>query len=75
MEIGSSSVARGIISLVIGYITSIVVDLAILIEVCITTLITSFRIFRDSISSRSCIYIDLKLILFEYSLSVGLQLI
>ncbi|KAG6490697.1 hypothetical protein ZIOFF_052007 [Zingiber officinale] len=32
VEIGSSSVARSIISLVIGYITSIVVDLAILIE-------------------------------------------
>lgn len=33
VDIGSSSVARSIISLVLGYITSIVVDLAILIEV------------------------------------------
>ncbi|WOL19397.1 protein ENHANCED DISEASE RESISTANCE 2 [Canna indica] len=32
VDIGSSSVARSIIGLVIGYITSIVVDLAILIE-------------------------------------------
>ncbi|XP_065024569.1 protein ENHANCED DISEASE RESISTANCE 2-like isoform X3 [Musa acuminata AAA Group] len=32
VDIGSSSVARSIISLVLGYITSIVVDLAILIE-------------------------------------------
>ncbi|KAH9296787.1 hypothetical protein KI387_028469, partial [Taxus chinensis] len=32
VDIGSSSVARGIIGLVLGYVTSIVVDLAILIE-------------------------------------------
>ncbi|CAK9166040.1 unnamed protein product [Ilex paraguariensis] len=32
VDIGSSSVARGVIGLVLGYITSIVVDLAILIE-------------------------------------------
>ncbi|KAL8502583.1 hypothetical protein ACS0TY_021647 [Phlomoides rotata] len=32
VDIGSSSVARGVISLVLGYITSIVVDLAIVIE-------------------------------------------
>ncbi|KAK1292982.1 hypothetical protein QJS10_CPB17g00248 [Acorus calamus] len=32
VDIGSSSVARSIISLVLGYVTSIVVDLAILIE-------------------------------------------
>ncbi|XP_058180851.1 protein ENHANCED DISEASE RESISTANCE 2-like [Rhododendron vialii] len=31
-DIGSSSVARGVISLVLGYVTSLVVDLAILIE-------------------------------------------
>lgn len=34
VDIGSSSVARSIIHLVLGYVTSIVVDLAILIEVC-----------------------------------------
>lgn len=34
VDIGSSSVARGVISLVLGYVTSLVVDLAILIEVC-----------------------------------------
>lgn len=34
VDIGSSSVARSIIGLVLGYVTSIVVDLAILIEVC-----------------------------------------
>lgn len=33
MDIGSSSVARGVIGLVLGYVTSIVVDLAIVIEV------------------------------------------
>ena len=33
VDIGSSSVARSIIGLVLGYVTSIVVDLAILIEV------------------------------------------
>ncbi|KAI8570528.1 hypothetical protein RHMOL_Rhmol01G0041400 [Rhododendron molle] len=32
VDIGSSSVARGVISLVLGYVTSLVVDLAILIE-------------------------------------------
>ncbi|KAL2465615.1 Protein of unknown function (DUF1336) [Abeliophyllum distichum] len=32
IDIGSSSVARGVIGLVLGYITSIVVDLAIVIE-------------------------------------------
>lgn len=34
VDIGSSSVARSIIGLVLGYVTSLVVDLAILIEVC-----------------------------------------
>jgi len=34
VDIGSSSVARSVIGLVLGYVTSIVVDLAILIEVC-----------------------------------------
>jgi hypothetical protein len=33
VDIGSSSVARSIIGLVLGYVTSIVVDLGILIEV------------------------------------------
>ena len=33
VDIGSSSVARGVVGLVLGYITSVVVDLAILIEV------------------------------------------
>ncbi|KAL6541200.1 hypothetical protein OROMI_025083 [Orobanche minor] len=32
VDIGSSSVAKGVISLVLGYVTSIVVDLAIVIE-------------------------------------------
>ncbi|XP_055822848.1 protein ENHANCED DISEASE RESISTANCE 2 isoform X2 [Solanum dulcamara] len=32
VDIGSSSVARGVISLVLGYVTSLVIDLAILIE-------------------------------------------
>jgi hypothetical protein len=36
VDIGSSSVARSIIGLVLGYVTSIVVDLAILIEVLYT---------------------------------------
>nr|XP_016493723.1 PREDICTED: protein ENHANCED DISEASE RESISTANCE 2-like [Nicotiana tabacum] len=34
VDIGSSSVARGVIGLVLGYVTSLVIDLAILIEVC-----------------------------------------
>ena len=33
MDIGSSSVARAIINLVLGHITSLVVDMAVLIEV------------------------------------------
>jgi hypothetical protein len=33
VDIGSSTVARSIIGLVLGYVTSLVVDLAILIEV------------------------------------------
>ena len=33
VDIGSSSVARNVVGLVLGYITSIVVDLAVLIEV------------------------------------------
>jgi hypothetical protein len=33
VDIGSSSVARGVVGLVLGYITSVVVDLAVLIEV------------------------------------------
>ncbi|KAJ0524750.1 putative protein ENHANCED DISEASE RESISTANCE 2 [Helianthus annuus] len=32
VDIGSSSVARNVIGIVLGYVTSIVVDLAILIE-------------------------------------------
>lgn len=35
VDIGTSSVARSVIGLVLGYVTSIVVDLAILVEVCI----------------------------------------
>ena len=34
VDIGSSSVARSVIGLVLGYVTSLVVDLAVLIEVC-----------------------------------------
>lgn len=34
VDIGSSSVARSVVGLVLGYVTSLVVDLAILIEVC-----------------------------------------
>lgn len=33
VDIGSSSVARSVVGLVLGYVTSVVVDLAILIEV------------------------------------------
>jgi hypothetical protein len=33
VDIGSSSVARGVVGLVLGYLTNVVVDLAILIEV------------------------------------------
>lgn len=39
VDIGSSSVARSVIGLVLGYVTSLVVDLAILIEVCAFLLI------------------------------------
>lgn len=35
VDIGSSSVARSVMGLVLGYVTSLVVDLAILIEVCV----------------------------------------
>lgn len=34
VDIGSSSVARSVINLVLGYVTNLVVDLAILVEVC-----------------------------------------
>lgn len=43
VDIGSSSVARSIIGLVLGYVTSIVVDLAILIEVLRNTLQVRLR--------------------------------
>lgn len=33
VDIGSSAVARSVIGLVLGYVTSLIVDLAILIEV------------------------------------------
>ena len=33
VDIGSSSVARGVIGLVVGYITGLVIDMAVLIEV------------------------------------------
>lgn len=33
IDIGSSAVARNVVGLVLGYVTSIVVDLAVLIEV------------------------------------------
>lgn len=39
VDIGSSSVARSVIGLVLGYVTSLVVDLAILIEVCASALV------------------------------------
>lgn len=41
VDIGSSSVARSVIGLVLGYVTSIVVDLAILIEVIASASIVS----------------------------------
>ena len=43
VDIGSSSVARSIIGLVLGYVISIVVDLAILIEVCVFLLLVLFE--------------------------------
>jgi hypothetical protein len=49
VDIGSSSVARSIIGLVLGYVTSIVVDLAILIEVLHNTL----RVRTEAIA---CLY-------------------
>ena len=39
VDIGSSSVARSVIGLVLGYVTSLVVDLGILIEVCAIVLV------------------------------------
>lgn len=44
VDIGSSSVARSVVGLVLGYVTSLVVDLAILIEVC--------AIFSNNISGQ-----------------------
>lgn len=52
VDIGSSSVARGVIGVVLGYVTSLVVDLAILIEVC-AFLVT---IFMDKLSSNGFIF-------------------
>ena len=47
VDIGSSSVARSVIGLVLGYVTSLVVDLAILIQVCAFLFIK----FLDKLSS------------------------
>lgn len=46
VDIGSSSVARGVIGLVLGYVTSIVVDLAIVIEVCILFIHLILRLYQ-----------------------------
>ena len=52
VDIGSSSVARSVIGLVLGYVTNLVVDLAILIEVCAFLLIK----FMDKQSSYGVIF-------------------
>lgn len=54
VDIGSSSVARGVIGLVLGYVTSLVVDLAILIEVCV--FLPLVIIFLDKLSPSSFWY-------------------
>lgn len=53
VDIGSSSVARSVIGLVLGYVTSLVVDLAILIQVCAFLFIK----FLDKLSSYSVIFL------------------
>jgi hypothetical protein len=54
VDIGSSSVARGVIGLVLGYVTSLVVDLAILIEVC--AFLPLVMIFLDKPSTNVFIF-------------------
>lgn len=35
IDIGSSTVARGVVSLVLGYLSNLVIEMAFLIQVCI----------------------------------------
>lgn len=56
MDIGSSSVARSVVGLVLGYVTSVVVDLAFLIEVCL---------YRHPLFV--CLYVCLLLLVFASS--------
>lgn len=44
VDIGSSSVARNVIGVVVGYITSLVVDMAVLIEVMYQPFISSYSV-------------------------------
>lgn len=59
VDIGSSSVARSVIGLVLGYVTSLVVDLAILIEVCVFLFLklcftSVFSLIWNSTSMKKC---------------------
>lgn len=48
VDIGSSAVARSVIGLVLGYVTSLIVDLAILIEVCFGVSLLEFIISYET---------------------------
>lgn len=48
MNIGSSAVARNVVGLVLGHVTSIVVDLAVLIEVTSLMVSAVASFFRSS---------------------------
>ena len=64
VDIGSSSVARRVIGLVMGYVTSLVVDLAILIEVCAFFFIIIFKdkFFSYGINFSCSFHIDFRFI-------------
>jgi hypothetical protein len=61
VDIGSSSVARSVIGLVLGYVTSIVVDLAILIEVCPFLLLYLQKKYSSAINLCSFFGVHLRL--------------
>ncbi|KAK8523391.1 hypothetical protein V6N12_047911 [Hibiscus sabdariffa] len=77
VDIGSSSVARSVISLVLGYVTSLVVDLAILIEVCALLLLLIYKPpysnvaahFRPSLDRNFVSGWDVLCLLFDRSVS------
>lgn len=61
VDIGSSSVARSVIGLVLGYVTSIVIDLTILTEVCPFPLLYLQKKYYSAINFCSVFGVHLRL--------------